>query len=72
MVAINLFQNNSPFDSKTRRDNPSLSNAVRDLANDNVITAVMLTGVMLLQVSENFQQLQSQGSLLIEGWQILR
>jgi hypothetical protein len=30
---------------------PKLAGAVRDLANDNIITAVMLTGVMLLQVS---------------------
>lgn len=28
-----------------------LATAVRDLANDNIITAVMLTGVMFLQVS---------------------
>lgn len=27
-----------------------LATAVRDLANDNIITAVMLTGVMFLQV----------------------
>jgi hypothetical protein len=30
---------------------PQLASSVRDLANDNIITAVMLTGVMLLQVS---------------------
>lgn len=29
---------------------PVLAAAVRDLANDNIITSVMLTGVMLLQV----------------------
>ncbi len=28
-----------------------LATAVRDLANDNIITAVMLTGVMFLQVT---------------------
>lgn len=30
---------------------PILSNAAKELASDNIKTAVMLTGVMLLQVS---------------------
>ncbi|KAL7422760.1 hypothetical protein Q5752_002054 [Cryptotrichosporon argae] len=38
---------------------PALSNAVRDLANDNVITAVMLTGVLLLQAGRYYSSRSS-------------
>lgn len=44
-----------------------LATAARDLANDNIMCAVMLTGVMLLQVSR-----QRVGNILMPGWTLLR
>lgn len=38
---------------------PGLAGAVRDLANDNIITAVMLTGIMFLQAGRYYS---SRGS----------
>lgn len=38
---------------------PGLAGAVRDLANDNIITAVMLTGIMCLQAGKYYS---SRGS----------
>ena len=46
-----MFPSHLPVPLNTNPVYPSLSTAVRDLANDNVITAVMLTGVMLLEVN---------------------
>lgn len=51
IAAINLFPNPLPSDLKDHSTYPALTTAVRDLASDNIMTAVMLTGVMLLQVS---------------------
>jgi hypothetical protein len=48
--AIALFPNPLPQPVQKHPLFPALSTAVRDLANDNVMTAVMLTGIMLLQV----------------------
>jgi hypothetical protein len=47
---LNLFSSPEPTHGRHDPHSPILFTAVRDLANDNVITAVMLTGVMLLQV----------------------
>jgi hypothetical protein len=51
-LAIALFPNPLPQPVQKHPLFPALSTAVRDLANDNVMTAVMLTGIMLLQVRE--------------------
>ena len=49
-IAITLFPFPLPQKLEDHTTYPALVTAVRDLANDNVINAVMLTGVMLLQV----------------------
>ena len=49
-TAVTLFPSPLPKKVEDHAFYPALVTAVRDLANDNVITAVMLTGVMLLQV----------------------
>ena len=49
-VAISLFPYPLPPNITAHPTYPALATAVRDLALDNVMTAVMLTGVMLLQV----------------------
>ncbi|ORY25241.1 ER membrane protein SH3-domain-containing protein [Naematelia encephala] len=46
---ISLFPSPVPNEIADHPLYPALTTAVRDLANDNVITAVMLTGVMALQ-----------------------
>jgi hypothetical protein len=50
-IAIGLFPSRVPARVVDHPTFPALTTAVRDLANDNAMTAVMLTGVMLLQVS---------------------
>jgi len=49
-AALTSFPNPLPENLTEHDMFPALASAVRDLANDNIITAVMLTGVMLLQV----------------------
>ncbi|KAK4685189.1 hypothetical protein P7C73_g4967, partial [Tremellales sp. Uapishka_1] len=55
LVAITYTQLNEVFPTITEFGRPDgLRTAVRDLANDNVMTAVMLTGVMLLQAGRYY------------------
>ncbi|WVQ94370.1 hypothetical protein IAU59_001449 [Kwoniella sp. CBS 9459] len=43
---------------------PELANAVRDLASNNIMTAVMLTGIMLLQAGRYYSKRPSSSSAL--------
>lgn len=64
-AALISFPNPLPSPLTDHEMFPILAGAVRDLANDNIITSVMLTGVMLLQVSaeENVQARNKEGPI---------
>ncbi|RSH94342.1 hypothetical protein EHS25_004145 [Saitozyma podzolica] len=60
---IALFPNPLPQPVQKHPLFPALSTAVRDLANDNVMTAVMLTGIMLLQAGRYYAKKPSSSSV---------